>query len=1090
MTSRAEQPELIGSANHMMRRALHELESLRAYAAQDAEEIRALRDGVRKALADLEREARAHVGAFTPLDLGEELRLDLKHSFGDPPDRQPPGPPPESFASARAEWERLVGTTSLPGVEQAVRDLIAARTEWDRRTLKRRSSMPTVPDELWRATERLSDIHASLPALREQYVVERLDTQAHLNGDLAREIARRTSTLEQTFAAKRRLLEDIAASAGLTGAAWSDPRWMNVGPPDTLQHVIRVGEFEPSLPQAAGLIQLPALLEFPFRPGLAVSADVEHRQSAIDLARSLVLRVLVATPAGDVRFVFFDAVSLGQSVAEFRHLSEFDARLVDVKTWTSERDIESRLEELSDHLEVVISKYLRGQFDSIDAYNRQAGEVAEPYRVLVVFDYPEGFTERSARQLLSLIENGPRCGVHTILLHDPSRESPRDVPLSRLIHSMQQIDLACGRVTLTEPIGKVQLSFMPDICPPISFSPDGRSSTPFGQLLLKVGADARSAQSGPVTLRRVLPIVNRLIASGRSEHAPRLRDQAPEIDPAESATWWTANSSSGAFAPIGRAGAQDVAALYFSSTEIAGGAIIVGLPRSGKSTALHAAILSLSMIYSPEEIELYLIDSKHGVEFKVYDRLPHARLVSIHSEREFSVAVLQSLDGEIKRRAELMKRDTVGKANITEYRDETGERLSRVILFMDEFHELFEEDDAVGQAAFQAFSNIVRQGPFAGVHVVVSSQTLSSMPAMDRGTLSLLPMRVAFMCNESDADLVMGDTNREVKALSEQGEGILNPARGEHSRNKPFRGVYVPPDERDLLLREISVKAATLAWRGRTRVFDGDMLAERLDEPPQGSASRPAFALGEPFTLEPSVYVTLRRGRGSNLLLLGGNDLADGDSAIEGATHSCLADAAAQGLVVTVVDFIGDADHDESALDLMAVCGALGVTYRRGSGLAGALADASAEVAFRHREGEYRADARMLLLNGLHRALDLAPLDPFSDDSGQPGSDRLLASLLRDGPEVGCHTAIVVDGVAQFDRRLGRDMLKEFDWRIAGSQLGPADIATITESYTEGEIRQSQLLLADHARGRSQRVRAYPPHTSASIRTSTDGSLP
>lgn len=76
------------------------------------------------------------------------------------------------------------------------------------------------------------------------------------------------------------------------------------------------------------------------------------------------------------------------------------------KTWTSERDIKRVLDELSDHLEVVISTCLRGQFATIDEYNRQAGEVAQPYRVLVVFDYPNAFSGRAARQLLSLIENG------------------------------------------------------------------------------------------------------------------------------------------------------------------------------------------------------------------------------------------------------------------------------------------------------------------------------------------------------------------------------------------------------------------------------------------------------------------------------------------------------------------------------------------------------------------------------------------------------------------------------------------------------------------------------------------------------------
>ena len=471
---------------------------------------------------------------------------------------------------------------------------------------------------------------------------------------------------------------------------------------------------------------------------------------------------------------------------------------MDVKTWTSERDIEARLDELVDHLEVVISNYLRGQFETIDQYNLHAGEVSEAYRVLVVYDYPAGFTDHAAHQLLSLVENGPRCGVHTVLLCDPKVERQGSTPLARLTHTMQRISWSSGgtALSLADPVGLIRWTLRTDPEPPITFDEDGLPTTPCARLLLDIGNAAREGSDGPVTPERLFPVLNRLVAAGRSPDLPDVRRAAP-LDPLDSTTWWQAVSTRGAYAPVGRAGAQDVAALHFSSTEIAGGCIVVGLPRSGKSTALHSMVLSICMLYPPEELELFLIDSKHGVEFKSYDSLPHARMVSIHSERELATSVLRALDNEIARRAELMKR-TAGTVNVNEYREVTGEVVPRIVLIMDEFHEVFEIDDALGNEAFQAFSNIVRQGPFAGVHTIVSSQTLSSMPAMDRPTLDLLPMRMAFMCNDIDADIVMGDDNREVRALSRRGEGIFNPLKGKPSYNKPFVGMYIEPSWRGI----------------------------------------------------------------------------------------------------------------------------------------------------------------------------------------------------------------------------------------------------------------------------------------------------
>jgi DNA segregation ATPase FtsK/SpoIIIE, S-DNA-T family len=1084
MTQSAGQMELGGKADQLMRRGLNEVDRLRAQIVTDADEIRQLREDVRNTLIAVEQEARAHVGAFVPRDVGETVRTDITHAItGFVPaqpiqaERQPSANLPASFDAAQSEWKEIVAF-----VEPASRELILAMRKWDLKVFKRRKSRPTIDPELWEATERLSQIHAVLPALREQYVAERLDAKTYLNDDLATEIERRRLVLERSFAAAREVLAEVGREAGLPGADWSDPRWPEAEPSGSLQRVIRAGEVVPALPTSAEIGAVPVLLEHPLGAGVSIAADVTRRQEAIDCARSLVMRLLAATPAGGVQFSFVDPVSLGQSASAFRHLAEFDAHLVDVKSWTSEREIEAKLDELAAHLEVVISTYLRGQFDSIDAYNEHAGEIAEPHRVLVVFDYPTGFSDQAARQLLSLIENGTRCGVHVILHHDPGAGSVEGLPLDRLTHSMQRLDLTSGngRVTLPEPTGKIDADFLPDQLPPVEFSADGNPKTPTASLLLGVGAASRTAHSGPVTLERVLPILNKLTTAMISSQVPDLRPGAPEIEIADPATWWGAGTAAGACAPIGRSGANDLASLYFSSTEIAGGAIIIGLPRAGKSTALHAAIVSLSMLYSPEELELYLLDSKHGVEFKVYERLPHARIVSINSEREFSVNALQSLDGEIQRRAEVMKEETAGRANITEYRAATGKPMPRIVMFMDEFHELFEEDDALGQAAFQAFSNIVRQGPFAGVHLVVASQTLSSMPAMDRGTLALLPMRVAFMCNESDADLVMGDLNRDVKALSQQGEGIFNPARGDESHNKPFRGTYIAPDQRAELLAEVSHKGAEEGFDRAPRVFDGDRLAVRPATAAEPNATRPVFALGEPFDLDPSAGVTLRRGRGANVLLLG----SEGDDpAIAAAAQSCIADAVAAGMKVQVIDFIGDSDAGEG-LDLLGLCEALSVRYQGASGLAACLEAMLAEVSARREAGDYRSPGVLLMLNGAHRAFDLSAEDLYEED---PRPASLLARILREGPEVGCHTVALLEGLSQLDQKLGRDLLAEFEWCVAGSGAARGDVATATDNFNAPEVRTSQLLIADRPAAKHRRVRAYPRHSAESLPPSTIG---
>src|SRR5207253_4637430 len=93
---------------------------------------------------------------------------------------------------------------------------------------------------------------------------------------------------------------------------------------------------------------------------------------------------------------------------------------------TEPAHIEKQLADLTEHMENVIQKYLRRQFAGIEDYNAQAGEVAEPYRVLVVADFPVNFTPQAARRLVSIVKSGSSCGVYALIGLETQKALPRD----------------------------------------------------------------------------------------------------------------------------------------------------------------------------------------------------------------------------------------------------------------------------------------------------------------------------------------------------------------------------------------------------------------------------------------------------------------------------------------------------------------------------------------------------------------------------------------------------------------------------------------------------------------------------------------
>jgi hypothetical protein len=153
--------------------------------------------------------------------------------------------------------------------------------------------------------------------------------------------------------------------------------------------------------------------------------------AAHEIAQTAILRLLATVPAAGVRFVFFDPVSLGGNVAGFIALEKYEPSLVGGKAWSDPRHIEQALLEVTDHMETVIQKYLRNEYDSISEYNAEA-RVKEPHRVVVVFDFPVNFSDTAAKRLVSIVRNGPRCGVIPIILVDASKPMPHGFNLRDL----------------------------------------------------------------------------------------------------------------------------------------------------------------------------------------------------------------------------------------------------------------------------------------------------------------------------------------------------------------------------------------------------------------------------------------------------------------------------------------------------------------------------------------------------------------------------------------------------------------------------------------------------------------------------------
>lgn len=812
---------------------------------------------------------------------------------------------------------------------------------------------------------------------------------------------------------------------------------------------------------------VPAWLSMPKQASVLIEHDRAKRDEAIELLRATMFNLLTTLPAGRVKFTLIDPVGLGQSFAGFMHLADYDDSLVGGRIWSESEHIEQRLSDLTEHMETVIQKYLRNEFNTIDEYNDQAGELAEPYRFLVIADLPTSFSDEALRRLANIATTGARCGVYVLVSRD-NRVALAQNLLEDLRNSCTVLQQKEGRFVWKDAIfGRFEYA-------PIT-RPGDEAMT---GVLHEIGRKAKENKRVEVPFDLITP--------------------KPE-------EMWTLKSDSDIGVPVGRTGATRLQTFRLGRG-VAQHALLAGKTGSGKSTLLNVLITNLAMWYAPDQLELYLIDFKRGVEFKAYatHQLPHARAIAVESDREFGLSVLQRLDAEIARRGELYR--SAGVQDVASYRRaRPGEALPRVLLVVDEFQELFTEDDKVSQEAALMIDRLVRQGRAFGIHVVLGSQTIGGSTTLPRTTMGQMAVRVALQCTEADSQLILGDNNSAARLLTRPGEAIYNDAGGAVENNSPFQISWLSDDEREAALTRVRILAEQRKQRAPSvSVFEGNApaqlennreLAAQFAKRPTLSAAPTLFAaaVGEAVAIKPPTAVTLRRRAGANVLILGQQE----EQALAALATMAISIAAQSP---TTVDndnartsfYILDATPADSSLHgkLTSLADALPVAskvigYRD---VPAAVVSLAGELKERAASDETRP-AIFVLINGLQRYRELRKSEEsfsFSLDADDtpkpPAADKALAELIKDGPSHGIHVIAWIDTVAALDRTFERAMLREFDHRIL-FQMSAADSSHLIDSPAANKLGFFRAIYFSEEQGVIEKFRPYGLPSESFIRS-------
>lgn len=201
----------------------------------------------------------------------------------------------------------------------------------------------------------------------------------------------------------------------------------------------------------------------------------------------------------------------------------------------------------------------------------------------------------------------------------------------------------------------------------------------------------------------------------------------------------------------------------------------VGGTGAGKSVFLNFLILQLCTMYSPEELELWLVDFK-GAEFTKYiasplndfKALPHVKACLCTSDGDFAGSLYAAFKEDAEQRYAMFSE--MGCKSLKEYNEKMTrqghpeKRLPRIVMINDEFQVIFQKaDDKVLSQIKVDMGYVAKLGRASGHHLFFTSQSMSGTLSAD--ILTQFTLRFVLRCDAEVSTNVLG--NKAAAAIKE-----------------------------------------------------------------------------------------------------------------------------------------------------------------------------------------------------------------------------------------------------------------------------------------------------------------------------------
>ncbi|GAA7690123.1 FtsK/SpoIIIE domain-containing protein [Helicobacter pylori] len=486
---------------------------------------------------------------------------------------------------------------------------------------------------------------------------------------------------------------------------------------------------------------------YPFPPK---SLYIEHEKDG-QFLREMLMRLLSSAPLVQLEVILVDALSLGSIFNLARRLlNKNNDFIYQQRILTESKEIEEALKHLYEYLKVNLQQKLAGYKDFAHYNEKEKGRL--PLKVLFLSGV-DALSQNALYYLEKIMRFGSKNGVLSFVNLESEKNNKPAEDLKRYAE----------------------------------FFKDRASFERLKYLNAEVIND-HGIQS-----QHMQDFADKIKAYYEKKKA--VKRELKDLQKDEK--FWTESSQFKVSVPMG----WDInhKEVYFEIGGAQNHMLICGRSGSGKSNFLHVLIQNLAFYYAPNEVQLFLLDYKEGVEFNAYTNptiLEHARLVSVAGSVGFGVSFLSWLCKEMQKRAELFKQFNV--KDLSDYRKH-GE-MPRLIVVIDEFQVLFSDNSAKGKESVdQSLNTLLKKGRSYGVHLILATQTMRGTD-INKSLMAQIANRIALPMDAEDSNSILNNDDAACELV--RPEGIFN-NNGGHQKYHTKMSIPKAPDDFKPFIKKI-----------------------------------------------------------------------------------------------------------------------------------------------------------------------------------------------------------------------------------------------------------------------------------------------